>query len=148
MANKKRRSRPQSLQKPQTQDIAGQRGQIIKQEYSGPLPPPHALEQYNNIIPDGAERIMAMAEKQGKHRRELEKKALNTDSRNSLLGIISALIIGLAAIIASVIVVLKNHVWPGTILGSAGLVGLVTVFIYGTNQRRSEREAKAKLMRS
>ena len=34
------------------------------EHYSGPLPPPQMLEQYNRAVPNGAERIMAMAEKQ------------------------------------------------------------------------------------
>ncbi len=32
--------------------------------FQGPLPPPELLEAYNKIIPNGAERIVAMAEKQ------------------------------------------------------------------------------------
>ncbi len=115
---------------------------IFRQEYSGPLPPPQALEQYNNIIPNGAERIMVMAEKQSEHRRTLEAKVLNTDSRNSLLGIIFALILGLSTVIVGGIVIHTGQAWSGTILGSAGLVGLVSVFIYGTKQRRAERESK------
>ena len=102
---------------------------IIKQEYSGPLPPPHVLEKYKDIIPNGAERIMVMAEEQSKHRRALETKALNTDSRNSLLGVIFAFILGLTTIVTGGIVVLKGQPWPGTIIGSAGLVGLVSAFI-------------------
>ena len=31
---------------------------------SGPLPPPGILDAYNQTIPDGANRIMAMAEEQ------------------------------------------------------------------------------------
>lgn len=38
------------------------------QQWSGPLPPPAALEQFNNIIPDGANRILAMVEQEQAHR--------------------------------------------------------------------------------
>lgn len=117
---------------------------IIEQKYSGPLPPPSILEKYDQVISNGAERIMVMAEEQSKHRRELEKKALDTDSRNSLLGVIFAFILGLTTIIVGGIAVLKGYSWPGTIIGSAGLVGLVSAFIYGTRERRKERENKAK----
>jgi len=145
MSKKKRHKYPLSQQVSQQphapdQDVRA----IIRQEFSGPLPPPSALEKYNEIIPNGAERIMAMAEEQSKHRRALETKALNTDSRNSLLGVVFAFILGLTAIVAGVIVVFTGHSWPGTILGSAGLVGLVSAFIYGTRERRKERENKAK----
>ena len=141
MAKTKRKRPPQAQV-----DLAHQVVGIIQQEYSGPIPPPDALEKYNRIIPNGADRIMTMAEEQSKHRRELEKTALNSDSRNSFLGILSALTIGLGTIVTGGIIISKGHAWPGTILGSAGLVGLVSVFIYGTQQRRSERQAKAAMM--
>ncbi|HQH25465.1 MAG TPA: DUF2335 domain-containing protein [Bacteroidales bacterium] len=38
------------------------------QAYSGPVPAPEALEKYNQVIPDGADRIMKMAENQSNHR--------------------------------------------------------------------------------
>jgi len=124
--------------------LAQQVVSVIRQEYSGPLPPPNALERYSQIIPNGAERLMVMAEEQSKHRRELETKALNTDSRNSLLGVIFAFLLGLTTIVAGTIIILKGYAYPGTIVGSAGLVGLVSAFIYGTRERRKERENKAK----
>ncbi len=36
----------------------------VSSEFSGPIPPPDLLDGYNQIIPDAAERILAMAEKQ------------------------------------------------------------------------------------
>ena len=38
---------------------------ITRTEISiGPIPPPQILQQYNNIIPNAAERILRMTEKQ------------------------------------------------------------------------------------
>lgn len=36
--------------------------------------------------------------------------------------------------------------WEGTVLGTFDTVGLVTVFIYGTNVVRDERIKKARIM--
>jgi len=47
--------------------------------FSGPLPHPQILEKYNEVVPDAAERIIAMAENQSKHRQELETKAIESD---------------------------------------------------------------------
>ena len=47
------------------------------QQWSGPLPPPAALEHFNQIIPHGAERIMAMVEREQEHRIEYEKKQVD-----------------------------------------------------------------------
>jgi uncharacterized membrane protein len=44
--------------------------------FSGPLPPPALLAKYNEVIPNGAERIMAMAERQSAHREFLEKQVV------------------------------------------------------------------------
>ena len=151
--SKKRHKYPSSQQFQADKDLQRQEGKnelaqqvvgVVQQHFSGPLPPPHVLEKYSNIIPNGGERIMVMAEEQSKHRRELERKALNTDSRNSLLGIICAFTLGLTTITAGSIIITKGHSFPGTFLGSAGLVGLVSAFIYGTRERRRERESKAK----
>jgi len=49
----------------------------ITASWSGPLPPPAALEKFNQIIPNGAERILAMAEKEQSARIEYEKAALS-----------------------------------------------------------------------
>lgn len=37
---------------------------LISTEWQGPLPPPGALQQFDEIIPNGAERIMVMCEKE------------------------------------------------------------------------------------
>jgi len=143
MSRKNKRLKPATTQL-SSQSKSLEQFQAIRQEFSGPLPPPHILEKYNDIIPNGAERIMVMAEEQSKHRKELEATVIKTDSRNSLLGVIFAFILGMTAIIGGTISVLSGYSYPGTIIGSAGLVGLVSAFIYGTSQRRKERETKAK----
>ncbi len=85
-----------------------------------------------------------MAERQSAHRQELEKKAVSAQTRDSLLGLIFGLVIGLAAIAGGVICILNGHEIGGTILGGTGLASLVGVFVYGSKQRRAEREAKWK----
>ncbi len=49
---------------------ASQRAAIVhaQMEFSGPLPPPQVLGQYDEILPGAAERILRMAEKQQDHR--------------------------------------------------------------------------------
>jgi uncharacterized membrane protein len=37
---------------------------LMAQSWKGPLPPPEVLKGYNEAIPDGAERILKMAENQ------------------------------------------------------------------------------------
>jgi hypothetical protein len=44
----------------------------IQKSHSGPLPDWESLAEYNKIIPNGADRIMKMSEKQSEHRMQLE----------------------------------------------------------------------------
>ena len=109
---------------------------IIQQEqtihFSGPLPPPQILEQYNKIIPGSAERIIKMAEQQATHRMALEK----TDSNNSKKGVYFAFIIGVTGITGAVILGLFGQQASAGILGGGTLVSLVGAFIYGTKSKK------------
>lgn len=109
---------------------------------SAPLPHPSELEGYERILPGAAERILAMAESQSTHRQGLEKKALSTESRNSLLGIIAALVIGVVALSIAGFCIYTGHDTAGATLGGTTLGSLVGTFVYGTRQRRIEREQK------
>lgn len=42
--------------------------------FSGPLPPPGVLAEYNNALPDGADRIVRLTEGQAAHRRRMEAR--------------------------------------------------------------------------
>lgn len=42
--------------------------------FSGPLPPPQVLDGYDRLITDGADRIMAMAEREQSHRHKHDDK--------------------------------------------------------------------------
>lgn len=47
---------------------------VVAAGWAGPLPPPGALAQFNEIIPDGAERIMVMTEKEQAHRHKMDRQ--------------------------------------------------------------------------
>lgn len=109
--------------------------------HSGPIPDPMTLERYEHILPGSANRILTMAEEQSLHRREMEQIVIRSRARDSLLGIIAGFLLALVTILSGTYVVIRGYAWSGTILGSAGLVGLVGVFIYGTRSARKERES-------
>lgn len=48
-------------------------GTLVAASWTGPLPPPAALEQFDRIIPNGAERIMSMCEREQKSRLDKER---------------------------------------------------------------------------
>jgi len=103
----------------------------------GPLPHPDLLAKYNEIIPDGANRIMTMAEKQQDHRSALENLAVRAQLQQSAKGQIFGFIISIIGLAISVSCILTGHELGGSILGGGGLLGLVSVFVYG-KQRQSK----------
>lgn len=138
--------------KSRPQHDSNQNNQQAKAQYlaefhthSGPLPSPAVLNQYDQIVPGAAERIISMAEEQMRHRHSLEKKAIESEIADSRLGLHYGLIIGLASVIGGAICIIFGHEIGGSIIGGAGLSGLVGVFVYGTNQRRKERESRWKM---
>ena len=126
--------------------------QIVRREismsatFSGPLPPPEILIQYNDALPNGAERIIALAERQAEHRMTLERRVIEADIKRANWGLVTGFIVALAGLSASVFLVREGNTAAGTILGGLDLVGLVSVFIYGTVSRRNERKQRARMM--
>lgn len=56
--------------------------QIQHKSHSGPLPSPEDLQRYNDISPGAAERILIMAESEQRHRHDIERLAIETDTAN------------------------------------------------------------------
>jgi len=89
----------------------GDTKQVVSQQvhYSGPLPPSTELDQYNQILPGAAERILAMAESEAKHRHALENQQLLNENdvikktfSERRIGQMCGLFVGVFAIAAGV----------------------------------------------
>lgn len=113
------------------------------EQFSGPLPPPVILEQYNKVVPGAAERILKMAEEQSAHRRSLEQKVISSDVLNAKLGMVFGFIIGLVAILAGVYIVVIDKNNQGYFLSLGTIVALVGVFVYG-RRKKEKRLAEKK----
>ena len=145
-----KKNKPKPKKPPQhptkTPNVSGQHLTSLQQRYihSGPLPPPEVLSKYNQTVPDAAERIIAMAESQSVHRQGIESKVIESDIKNSRLGLHYGLIIGLTAVIGGTICIICGHEIGGGVIGGTGLTGLVGVFVYGSRSKRKEREERLK----
>ena len=76
MSRNKRKPTPPANTTSQTKQV---RVETQVATFSGPLPPPKLLQDYEAIQPGFAERIVKMAEQEADHRRLQETKALDTD---------------------------------------------------------------------
>nr|WP_302142423.1 DUF2335 domain-containing protein [uncultured Schaedlerella sp.] len=116
----------------------------IQREYSGPIPPPNIIKGYEQVLPGSADRILKMAEKQSEHRQNMESKMIHAESRDSLLGILFAFILGIGCIIASitmVVVVPQNAgAISGALIGVTGIGSIIVAFIKSTRGRYSNSE--------
>ena len=126
---------------------------LVEEHWSGPLPPPMALQMYDDVLPGAAERILKMTENQQQHRLEQERAlvaqeqyTLETarithaaESGRSKLGLIFAFIIALVGIGASVGLVVAGQGGFGAGFLFASLATLAGAFIYTDQARRAER---------
>ncbi len=114
--------------------------------YSGPVPSPEVLEQYEQIAPGFAERLLSMAEQEQAHRHECERRALeqnieNHQARNREIarGQHYGLAIGLTAIAAGSALAFNGHGLPGGFIGTGGVIGLVVAFLYSHRKPSAQK---------
>jgi len=107
-------------------------------QFAGPLPPPEILAKYEQLMPGIAERLMSLTETEASHRRHLESKSLdaqieafNNESSEIRLGQILAFSIGTITIISGAYTSVHGAEIAGSLIGTGGVIGLVTAFIYG-----------------
>ena len=127
------------------QPANGQSVQVIETtttQFSGPLPHPALLAAYDQVVPGAAERIIVMAEAQSRHRRDMESRGVASDIQNSRRGLFFGLVIGLVAIGGGIVIAINGQAVAGTIFSGLYLVGIVGVVVYGSQQRRKERQER------
>jgi uncharacterized membrane protein len=115
----------------------------LRHLFSGPLPLPSLLAKYNEVIPDGAERIMGMAERQSAHRERLEDRVVNGNVASQTRGAYLGFIIVMTAVGCGtyLIAIGKSATGLITILGSLG--SLLSVFFAERRRQTKERTEKA-----
>lgn len=103
----------------------------IKQSYSGPLPTGENIRIYDEVIPNGGDRLMKTVERQLEHRISTESKSqhrvYNQSSTGQWMAFIIAMFFGLVAWDLAK----SGREATASILGTIDLVALVTVFITG-----------------
>lgn len=93
--------------------------QAVRVEFSGPLPPPPLLAQYNEALPNGADRIVKLTENQAKHRQSMESR-----------GQIFTFALAMVALVGGIILIALGKSAEGLIPLVAAIAGLGGLFVY------------------
>jgi uncharacterized membrane protein len=103
---------------------------MVMGRWSGPLPPPAALEQFERASPGAADRILKMAEKEEVHRQEMERIMVTSEVKSRNRGQFFGFAIAVIALLGGIWLVYSGKEWQGLVAILTPLIGLVGMFIY------------------
>lgn len=110
--------------------------------FSGPLPHPKILAEYEKILPGTTDRIFSMAEKQLNHRQDLEEKVVTANIANEKKGMYMSFVITITAMIIAFILIFSGK----TVSGFVALIGTLGLhaanFAYQKYKEEKELELK------
>lgn len=109
----------------------------VQAEWSGPLPPPGILEQFNHVVDNGAERIFQAWEAETQHRHQLERRDLMATAIDAILGKVFAFLFVMAALTVCAVAIAWNAPWVAGLLGS-GVIGSVVWAFIKVNRTRTK----------
>lgn len=113
---------------------------IIRQSYSGPLPSPQLLREFDEVEEGTAKKIVDNFITESNHRRQLESKSLDYSARDVKMGAWFGFILGLVGLIGGFLVLLfTDHAIAGSVLSGGSLVALVTLFLRPAKSENSPR---------
>lgn len=93
----------------------------IQATFTGPLPPPLALQGYDMVVPGAAERILRMAETDQEQTLALQAKVVEQEVFEGRMARWSALILPIFGLSAATFVILSGHDVAGGAIGVAAL---------------------------
>jgi len=115
---------------------------VRQESFSGPLPHPSILKEYEEIEPGSAKRIIDMAERTLIHHQEMEAEQVRSEVASSReawarsrLGAIIGGVVALAFAAVALGIVLAGYPTAGAVLGSLEVGALVAAFMYGTRRQ-------------
>ncbi|WP_414753268.1 DUF2335 domain-containing protein [Anabaena sp. CCY 9910] len=100
------------------------------------LPPPIVLQQYNSILPNTSDRIIAMAEREQEHRHKMREKLIDVqisdikqERYERRLEQIFGFSLGVVSMIAGAIIAVWKSPLAGSCICSTGIFSVVFIFL-------------------
>ena len=107
--------------------------------FMGPIPPPGILAGYNNVIPNGADRVIKMAEKEQAHRHNIETTIVGKESFEKRVGLVFAFILALSVLgVSSYLLIFTEKSGYGLTVFIIELGGLVWAFLGAKEKRQRD----------
>lgn len=103
--------------------------------FSGPLPPPEDLEKYNKAVPNAAERIIQMAEKEQENRHSLQQTELQYRMKLEMRGQILGFVLALLFTGATVLFAYLGHLKLALTFGAPLIIGICSIFVLRRNPK-------------
>lgn len=117
--------------------------EITQDSFDGILPHPDILNEYKAIHPDFPERLLAMAEKEGEHRRLCDSKLIRNAFWTDLLNNIFALFSVGIVVFLCYLLIESNNAEEAASVAQVVIVSLAGVFIFrGVVNKTKEKEKK------
>jgi len=108
------------------------------QQWTGPLPPPDAIEAFESVVPGAGMMILEEFRSEAAHRRAMERQQGNLIVRETHIGQFLAIVFALAALAVAVYAASVGATWIGSIVGGGVIVsGMVALL----GSRRSAPDA-------
>lgn len=121
-------------------EFVTQQIRVEQKSHSGPLPDIETLAGYDHFITNGADRIMAMAEKQQEHRIKIESSVVQSQNWQSVIGQIFGFVIALFAIGIGGYLTYAGYPKVGGLLMGGTVVSLVGIFVYGKKMQKKDED--------
>lgn len=137
-------------------DVEEQNGHSIslsaERSFTGPIPPPWTLREYEEILPGSADRILSMAEREAsaRHERNAERLRLSAvvlaeDAARTRRGMYIGAGLGLALLGVALALALEGATWPAVVAAVSQLAPTAAIFIPRARarwrRRTSQRES-------
>ncbi|MFN6133841.1 MAG: DUF2335 domain-containing protein [Synechococcaceae cyanobacterium] len=107
--------------------------------FMGPIPPPGILAGYNNVIPNGADRVIKMAEQEQAHRHNIETTIVGKESFEKRVGLVFAFILALSVLgVSSYLLIFTEKSRYGLTVFIIELGGLVWAFLGAKEKRQRD----------
>lgn len=106
-----------------------QRLQIEFSSWQGPIPPPAILRELNELVPNGADRVMRQFEGETAHRHSMERRSQLFPFLEGLAARSFALVFAALCLGVALYAIEKQAYWIAAIFGSAMIVHGVRAFL-------------------